>query len=74
MDDGSCAIVPGDVNNDCEVGTIDLLAVIGDFNCSESDCPVPEGESPDCAGDVNNDCSVSSSDILFVLGLFGTGI
>ena len=74
VDDGSCAIVPGDVNNDCEVGTIDLLAVIGDFNCSESDCPVPEGESPDCAGDVNNDCSVSSSDILFVLGLFGTGI
>lgn len=74
VDDGSCAIVPGDVNNDCEVGTVDLLTVIGDFNCSESDCPVPEGESPDCAGDVNNDCSVSSSDILFVLGLFGTGI
>ena len=52
--------VEGDVNGDGQVNVVDVLAVIGDWNCVG-----------DCEADVNGDLIVNVEDVLIVLENFG---
>ena len=59
LDAESC---PADFNSDGQVNTLDMLMLIGEFDC----------EGPDCECDLNNDGRVDTMDTLELLGVFGT--
>lgn len=53
---------PEDFNGDGQVNTLDMLMLIGEFDC----------EGPDCACDLTGDGRVDTMDTLQLLGVFGT--
>lgn len=55
--------IPGDINNDGQVSTSDLLALLSSWG-SCSDCS-------DCIVDLDSDCEVGTSDLLILLANWG---
>jgi hypothetical protein len=55
------ALLPGDVNNDGIVDTIDFLALLQAWGPCPAPCP------PICAADVDGDCLVDVTDFLELL-------
>ena len=63
-----CDGQPGDVNADCVVDVVDLLAVIGAWGACPGKCP------PACAADIEpagGDCTVNVQNLLFVIANWG---
>lgn len=54
---------PGDFNNDCRVGTPDLVMLLGRFG--------DDGLPPHSVGDLNNDRKVDTADLVTFLARFG---
>ena len=65
IDNGSCCLMPsscsGDTNCDGLVDSLDVLSVLGSFDCVGFDCPL----------DMDGDGVVGVSDFMLVLGGFG---
>ncbi len=53
--------VPGDLNNDGDVDTIDFLLLLANWGPCDAPCP------PYCLGDLDNDCDVDTGDFLDLL-------
>ncbi len=62
---GRCSeLCPGDIDDDCSVNVLDLLALLGYFPAhSCADCC-----SGDCTVDVSRNCAIDVKDLLIILG------
>ncbi len=60
---GVPAFVPGDLDQDGQVGSQDVLLMLGEWGAC-SDCGI-------CPADVDDDCSVTAVDLLILLGNWG---
>jgi Ca2+-binding EF-hand superfamily protein len=57
-----------DSDNDCNIDVVDLLALLGEFGCSED----PLDVTSECSMDADDNGEVDTTDVLLFLGLFGS--
>ena len=57
--------IPGDLNGDGAVDTIDFLALLATWGPCPDPCP------PNCTADLNEDCTVGPTDLIILLGNWG---
>lgn len=62
---GSAPPAPGDLDEDGDVDTVDLLGLLGAWGPCPQPCP------PHCSGDIDTDCDVGVIDLLILLGNWG---
>ncbi len=62
LDQVECALIPGDLDGDGQVGILDFLALL------EAWGPCPQACPPSCPADLDGDCQVGIVDFLTLLG------